>query len=485
MSASDYTPLGEQFGLVSAIALVVGTAIGLSIFVIPTQMAAITGPSITIALLLSFIPMLLAVLMLMQLGGSIPVAGGAYVYGSRLVGPFWGMVGLTCVVLSTWAYLLYGAYGFAQYLTGIIGDIVPELAIIWALLGGILLLNYASTNLALKAQVVGVVALCGGILVFVFSGLSAVDTANYTPLFPDELFAGGLGPFVLAAIFLYIPFQGFNVITEIGEEIKDPVRNLPRALLLGMGIVVTLTLAMVFVLVGAVPWEAMVNPETGEAYEAGLVAVADGILTDAGLLVVAIAALIAVITTVNTLITAQSRTVMRAARDEIIPGRLAEINDRFNTPSAAVVLLAGPPLLLAPVIPYLDGTLLSHVGILDWLVVVVITGLFIGFMTTGVALWNLPKIYPEQYRNSVYTLPLPVLQAVAIGNVLTSILFIIAIAGNAPTALGTVFFAILVTAAIYLRRVRGYDDEDIDLKARMAFLHSHEEPGTVASTADD
>ena len=88
MPAEEYKLIDEQVGLWGAVALLVGTAIGMSIFVVPTQMAAVAGPSVTLAILASVVPMLLGVLLLLQLGGAIPVAGGIYVYGSRLVGPF-------------------------------------------------------------------------------------------------------------------------------------------------------------------------------------------------------------------------------------------------------------------------------------------------------------------------------------------------------------------------------------------------------------
>ena len=100
MAAEEFKLIDEQVGLWGAVALLVGTAIGMSIFVVPTQMAAEAGPSVILAILASVVPMLLGVLLLLQLGGAIPVAGGIYVYGSRLVGPFWGMLGVSVPVLA-------------------------------------------------------------------------------------------------------------------------------------------------------------------------------------------------------------------------------------------------------------------------------------------------------------------------------------------------------------------------------------------------
>ncbi|MFP4632114.1 MAG: amino acid permease [Halobacteriales archaeon] len=90
--AEDYKLINQKIEPVSAVALLVGTALDMSIFVVPTQTAAEAGPSIVVAALISVVPMAFGVLLLLQLGGAIPVAGGVYVYGSRLVGPLWGMV---------------------------------------------------------------------------------------------------------------------------------------------------------------------------------------------------------------------------------------------------------------------------------------------------------------------------------------------------------------------------------------------------------
>jgi APA family basic amino acid/polyamine antiporter len=214
MSADDFKLIDERVGLWGAVALLVGTALGMSIFIVPTQMAAAAGPSITLAILVSIVPMVLGVLLLLQLGGAIPVAGGIYVYGSRLVGPFWGMLGVSVPVLAVWSYLLFAAFGFADYLNGILesvaGTSVPTVAAVWGLLGLFLILNYVGIQIVTKTQIGFVLMLIVGMLAFVLSGLPHVDAANYTPLFPAEEgqpFADSFAPFLLAVVTLYIPFH--------------------------------------------------------------------------------------------------------------------------------------------------------------------------------------------------------------------------------------------------------------------------------------
>ena len=484
MSADSYKLIDQRIGLWGAVALLVGTALGMSIFIVPTQMAAAAGPSITLAIVVSIVPMVLGVLLLLQLGGAIPVAGGIYVYGSRLVGPFWGVLGVSVPILAVWSYLLFAAIGFADYLNGLLdtlaGASVPTVVAAWVLLGSFLVLNYVGVRIVAKVQLAFVGLLVVGMLAFVLGGIPHIDAANFTPLFPadeGEPFADGFAPFLLAVVTLYIPFQGFGMIIEIGEELENPVENIPRVLGIGMAIVTLLTLAIVFTLVGAIPIENMTvsGQLGGEPVEGGLAAVGAGVLPDPLLLVIGVAALVAAATTVNTLYTSYSRTVMRAARDDVLPDVFAAVHDDYRTPHRAVLLFGVPPILAAPFVGQLDAV--TGPAALDWLVTVVVTGIFVAFLIGGVALWNLPEVFPQRYEHSIYKLPMPVLKLVAVGNVVVSAVFTLLVVRSAPSAFGVVLAWIVLSAGLYWYRVRAYDRKGVDLRSRMAALHAHEQGG--------
>ncbi len=476
--STDYKLITERVGLWGAVGLLVGTSIGMSFFIVPTQMMAEAGPSITIAILISVFPMILAVLGLLQLGGAIPVAGGAYVYSSRLVGPFFGMLGVTVPVLAIWAYLLFAALGFAEYLDFFANEFgaVPEfptLAVVWGLLVVFLLLNYIGIQFVVAVQLLMVGILVTGLLLFVTTGLPLIETDNYTPLFPTEgegaPFAEGYVPFIIAVVTLYIPFQGFTIIVEIGEELDNPIKNIPRVLAIGMTLVTLITLSVVFVLVGILSWQdAPEVVETG----GGLATVLAGVAPTGTGVVVAIAALIGAATTMNTLFTSYSRTIMRAARDDVLPGTLATIHGRFGTPHRAIVALGIPPLAVAPLAIYLDGVF--AVDALDWLVVVVVTGIFVVFAFLGIGLWRLPQIFPKRYEHSFYKLPLPVLKFVAVGNTVVSLVFMLLVAVSQPTAFVLVVVWIVLSYAVYRYRLQTFAGDEDDLKKRMKGLDAHE-----------
>ncbi len=492
MSGEDYKLINTTVGLYSAIALLVGTAVGMAIFIVPTQTAAEAGPSITLAVIVAIIPMILNVLLLLQLGGAIPVAGGIYVYCSRLVGPFWGLIGIAVPIIAIWAFLLFAALGFDQYLPVLIEILpysfeVPQLAVVWFLLVTFLIINYLGIQVAAKVQLVLVTVLIGGLITFIGFGLAHLDTSNFTPLFPGGVgdpFEDGFGPFLLAVVLLYVPFQGFSMIIEIGEELEKPVKNIPRTLAIGMTIVSVLSIGIIVALIGAVPWQELSTAD-GEAIEGGLAGAMQGLAPSWAIFFIAVSALIGAVTTVNTLFTSYSRTVMRAARDSVAPELFAEIHGRFQTPYRAILLIGAPPILMAPFVGRLDAYLTARRGvdILDWLVVVIVSGIFIAVIVAGVALWNLPKIFPKRYEHSFYRLPMPVLKFVAVGNVVASFVFMLMIVSSAPSALAVVVGWIILVALGYSYRVRRYKKRGIDIRERMALLHEHEKIG--GSNTDD
>jgi basic amino acid/polyamine antiporter, APA family len=376
MAEASYKVVDRQIGPLGATVLLVGTVIGISVFLLPGELIDEAGPSIVFALLLTLPPMIFSVLLLLQLGGALPVAGGVYVYASRLVGPFWGFITVWLVIPAIWSVLLFTAIGFAHFFAVLFPVAIPEPILVAGVLGAFIALNLRGVTLVTTVQLIMVAAILVGFLVFILPGLFEIDTANYTPAFPR-----GAEPFLLAIVSLYIPFQGYSMIIELGEELKDPIRNIPRVLLLGMTVAVLLSVLLVVVFVGLDRWDVLGDYDEGGVAEAARDYLPVGIGT-----AVAIAAILGAFTTLNALITSYSRTVMRAARDEVLSPKMARIHPKTQVPHRAILMLTIPPLLLAPL--ELSPVLLSV-----FLALIILFGSFI----LAIALWNLPKRHPDAY----------------------------------------------------------------------------------------
>lgn len=377
-AGSDSEPLSSTVGILGVLALLVGNAIAVPIFVLPGPLAGDAGPSIVVAVLLAAIPAAFVVLYNALLGSAMPVAGGLYVYISRLVAPFWGFLVPVTIPLVAWASLLITATGFAEY-TQIFFDISP-LVLVYGLLAFTLLINVIGLRLVAQVQLVFFIGLLLALLTFIVPGAAAVETANYTPFFPDH------GAFALAIVALFYPFLGFGLLVELGEEIDDPKRTIPLVLGLGIGIVVLVYVALIAVLVGVVPYAQLGG-------EADLALAAAVYLPWWGEFVVAAGAVFAVVTTVNTTLLVFSRTLMRASRDGILPESLSRVHPRFETPHVAVLVLGAPPFLLVPIAGEIVG-LSTFIGLAS----------LTAYFFCAVGLWNLPREFPAHYANAPFRL---------------------------------------------------------------------------------
>ncbi len=448
---ATYKVIDRQVGLLGGTVLLVGTVIGISVFLLPGELIGNAGPSIMLALAITAVPMVFSVLMLLQLGGAMPVAGGIYVYASRLIGPAWGFLIIWLVIPGIWSTLLFTSIGFAEF-TRFFVDI-PAPVLMAGVLILFLFLNLRGITLVAWVQLAMVTAILVGFLIFVIPGAFQVDTSNYTPLFPE-----GTGPFLLAIVSLYIPFQGYSMIVELGEELKDPIKNIPRVLLLGMGLAVVLSLALVVVFAGLDRYDVLGGFEDGGIATASADYIAPWI--GAG---VAFAAVLGALTTLNAVITSYSRTIMRASRDEVLSLRLADIHPKHKVPHWSIVALSLPPILLVPVAP-------SAVVLSVFLALIILFGGFI----SAIALWNLPKRFPEAYEHSLYKLPMPILKLAAIGTAISSVVFWLLVVAQALPIVAAIVLIALLGYGYYRYRVAAYARQGIDLRKRLTQLHDHE-----------
>ncbi|THE63718.1 amino acid permease [Salinadaptatus halalkaliphilus] len=453
----EHRIIDSNVGILGGTALIIGNVIGVSAFVLPGPLAGDVGPGIIVALLLAMIPLVFGILLSLQLGSAIPVAGGSYVYASRLVGPFWGFLLPWITIPGVWAGMLFIGFGFAEYVgfvssaVSVVPD-VPELALVYALLVPFIVLNVLGIKMVAIVQFVMVSLIAVGMLAFIVPGTFQVDAGNYEPLFP-----AGVGPVIVAVVSLYFPLRGFRLVVEIGEEMENPAKNIPRVLGLSAAVSLFLLVGLITVLVGVANWQDLAGMDAAvaqvslEHFPAPLTAL------------VLVAAAMGALTSINMTYTAYSRQLMRAARDDVIPSPIARVHDRFDSPHVAVLLLGIPPLLIAPVSP---GTVTLSIALS-------LTILF-GLIIAGVSLWNLPKSYPQRYEYSLYKLPPVVLKVVAVGAVVSAGFLWVLVSTQLPVMVAALAGWMVLGYVFYRTRVRWFANRGVDLKGRMGELHESE-----------
>ena len=339
--------LAKDLGPLAALTIGIGTMIGAGIFVLPGTAVDRAGTLAAFTFVLGGVIALFTALSASELGTAMPKSGGAYFYVNRALGPLFGSV----AGWANWLGLAFASafymYGFGEYVNALaglgpvgLGPVTLEAAQVIGLAGALLFIgvNYFGAKETGGLQIVIVLSLMGILAVFTVVGLLNAETASLRPFTTPETTTEILP--VTGIIF--VSYLGFVQITSVAEEIKNPGRNLPLAVL-GSVVIVTVVYALfLVVLLAAVPNELVANNDTAVVDAARLLfgnysvfgyslgAVGAGLLLVGGLLATASSA--------NASILSSSRINFAMGREKIVTPSLNEIHDRFGTPYKSIAL---------------------------------------------------------------------------------------------------------------------------------------------------
>ncbi|MEV0941606.1 amino acid permease [Micromonospora wenchangensis] len=325
---ADNAQLRRELGLREAVSLGVGGTIGGGIFVLVGTTVGEAGPAAPLAFVLAFAAAVLIALPYAELASRFPRAGGGYAFVRAALGPHlsflmgWGFWG-SYVFMSGFITLGFG--GYLHSLTGL-----PQPIGALVVIAASTAVNVAGMRLAGLAQslVVGLTAVA--LLGFGAVGLPHVDLDRFTPFAPH-----GVGGVVTAALFAFLAYAGFDMIAAAGEEIKDPERTLPKAILLTLLAVLGVYLLISVVSVG------VVSAGTLGHSPAPLATAAEAFAGPTGQRLVAVVAVFTTAATSNAVLVVMSRIAFAMARDGLLPRQLSRVGGRTGTPWAAVLFSSG------------------------------------------------------------------------------------------------------------------------------------------------
>lgn len=317
--------LRKDVGLVGVVTFGAGTAIGVSIFSILQPAAEVAGSGLLVAILIAAIPMILFAVSYSYLGSVLPVSGASYEWPSRFLHPLVGY-------LISWMRIIANVGVItilAQVLVSYVGMVVPlPLKPTMALLiTAIFLINYLGIGIAARAQALLMGTLLIVLAIFVATGLPHVSVARV-----ESPFATGWLP-ILAVIPLLISlFLGIESAVEIGEEIRDPERNIP----LGIALACLLT-AFVYGLV-AFTALGLVGPDALAGSDAPLLTAAEASIGRYAVPLIVGAAAASIFKSMNAAALVFSRNLFAMARGGVLPPALAVVHARTGTPHRAILL---------------------------------------------------------------------------------------------------------------------------------------------------
>ena len=343
MGSMSKVEFKSELSLFDVTNLVVGAIIGADIYVASAFGAKYLGPfSLVVWAFAGFIAIVIA-LCFAQAAALLPKVGGPYAYAKEAWGPFAGFLVGWSLWLAEWVSLAVFPVAFTQYLMFFLPNLDPILQII---VKGLFIAFLVATNVvgvktAGKTNDVLTVVKLAPLVLFTVISLfyiflhPAEAAGNFTPFLPV-----GLGNFGLALVLVFWAYAGFEISTIPAEEIRDPSRTIPKAIVLGVSIVTIFYLVTNAVLFAVMPTDQLAVSSTPLATATGTALASLPILALIASIIVGGGALISVAGSDESGMIGTSRLGYALAADGLFPRIFAKIHPRFKTPYLGIIVAA-------------------------------------------------------------------------------------------------------------------------------------------------
>ncbi len=358
------------------------------------------------------------------LGATVPVSGGEYRYISRLRGKKWGFVYLATYVVSKLTIALY-ALSCASYLVAFLTGISEQIIAI-CLLVAAFAINLLGTKQSAFVTTGITALLLLGMALFLFYGLPRTDIAYVFD--PSNLMAHGPGNLLSAIALLSFATGGAQVIGNMGSEIIDPQKNMPKVIIIS-----TVTVGIMYALVamvasGVLPLEVVSNQN--------LSLVAADVMPGWAFTYFTLAAGAgATAKTLNVTLSWSPKPILIACDDGMLPRSWGTVSKR-GVPYK--ILIAFFFIGLIPLLAGMDISLISKMGT----AISLLSKLMFSY-----AFLNLPKKYPEAFARSEMKVSEGTVKILGYGSIILSAIFSASLIIELPTA-AKIGFVILFAASI-------------------------------------
>jgi amino acid transporter len=349
-AARGSSTLQRRLGLWSAVAVLIGSTIGSGIFRSPAGIAdRLPGPlPFMLVWVAGGLYALCGALALAEVAGAYPATGGIYVYIREGWGRLWAFLfGWAEFAVIRAASLGAISSTFAVYFLRVVRpELTPEaraeqahyVAAVAILVT--MIFNYVGLRWGSLVQNVTTLAKYGGLVVivvvaFLIDPLAAGDQAvSFTRPPAEGPPPGSVGAFGLALISVLWVFDGWADLSFVGGEVKDPRRNVPRALIIGVAAVIAVYLAANLAYLSVLSYaEIARSPEVAAN-------VAGRLLGGVGVALVALVVMISTFGTLNGTLLTSPRIFLALANDGLFFRKVGAVHPRFRTPYVSIVMTA-------------------------------------------------------------------------------------------------------------------------------------------------
>jgi amino acid transporter len=309
------------------LAMGINGVIGAGIFLAPATLARTTGAASTFTYLAASALVTLVALCFAEVGSRFDRAGGPFLYARTAFGPLSGFI----VGWFTWlarmtslAALANGFVVYCAYLAPGADRGAARAAILTLLIGGLTAINIFGVRQGSRTLNFLTVAKLAPLLFFALAGAAFLDPQRLRPeSWPASGAFGG------AVLFLFYVFGGFEVLTFPAEEVREPQRSIPRAVLLTQAVTLLVYVSVHLVTLGTLEDVAQASAPVASAARAFL-GPAGGVLITAG-------AILSIAGCQSGILLTTPRLLFALARDGRLPRALEAVHPRWRTPHLAIL----------------------------------------------------------------------------------------------------------------------------------------------------
>jgi basic amino acid/polyamine antiporter, APA family len=323
--------------------LLVGAIVGADIYVVASLGCQYLGPASLVAWIAAGVIAIIIALNFAECATLVPRVGGAYAYAREVWGDFAGFVVGWALWLAEAAALAVFPVAFVRYLTFFFPSLTfAEGAIVkLVFIASITYVNIRGTKLAGRANDVLTIAKLSPLLLLIVAGLSymafnpAQTNANFVPFAPL-----GFSHFGQALVLIFWAYAGFELAGIPSNEVENPTRTIPKAIIVGMAIVTLFYLLTNFVIIGVVNWTSLQVDPAPLATAGSVVFSLTPTLALVGGLILGVGALISVSGSDESGTLSTSRLSYAISLDGLFPRFFSDLHASYDTPYKSLIAQA-------------------------------------------------------------------------------------------------------------------------------------------------
>ncbi len=416
-----------KIGLSGAVGIIVGTVIGSGIYIMIGPLAVAAGPGLFLCYLIALIIAVTSSICYAQVASVFPATAATYRYAKMFYNNFTGFLVGWFRLIGSFCGLALMSNGFAHYISTY-WTIDSRLAAA-AVLTFFLFVNLLGIKTTQRVVQFLVVAVTTGLVIFCSAGIFKIKPDNLIPLWGP-----GIGPVLKGGMAAFYAYTGLYIVAEVGDEVQNPQRNIPRSIFIASVIVGMLYLVTTLVFSGGIGWD-KIRESAPNLAQASMM-----LLNPQAAAVVQFSAMVAIMTPMNASYMASSRSLYSMSIDGIMPSVFSRLN-RYNVPGFATILIYIFALLIVVLdLPILFLGTVSSIVILS------------GMTLVAGACLTIKKRYRDEFQSAPFRLSDMGLRVLPVFTIISALLLTVVSLVEDPLILYSFGFWFLAGCGFYHTR---------------------------------